>query len=47
MAPNGYNLISGKTNSRQSVETKELRRTNMLGKNKGKEFPKRPWKSRI
>ena len=26
MTPNGYNLTSGKTTSRQSDETKELRR---------------------
>jgi len=40
MVPNGYNLISGKTNSRQSLETKELRRQSMMGKNKGKSLPK-------
>ena len=40
MTPNGYNLISGKSNSRQSLETRELRRQSMIGKNKGKEYPK-------
>lgn len=41
MSPNGYNLISGRTLSRQSEETKELRRISMMGKNLGKIFPKR------
>lgn len=41
LTPNGYNLISGKSNSRQSIETKELRRESMLGKNKGKIYNKR------
>jgi hypothetical protein len=36
MTPNGYNLTSGKTMSRQSDETKELRRQNIIGKNVGK-----------
>lgn len=40
--PNGYNLTSGKTTSRQSDETKELRRENMIGKNLGKVLDKRP-----
>jgi hypothetical protein len=42
MTPNGYNLTSGKTMSRQSDETKELRRKNMIGKNLGKVLDKRP-----
>jgi hypothetical protein len=42
MTPNGYNLTSGKTTSRQSDETKELRRQSMLGKNSGKSLDKRP-----
>lgn len=42
MTPNGYNLTSGKTMSRQSNETKELRRKNMIGKNLGKVLDKRP-----
>jgi hypothetical protein len=41
MTPNGYNLTSGKTTSRQSNETKELRRINMIGKNLGKVLNKR------
>jgi len=41
MTPNGYNLISGKTLSRQSNETKELRRKSMIGKNLGKVLDKR------
>jgi group I intron endonuclease len=42
MTPNGYNLISGKTESRQSDETKELRRQSMIGKNLGRIMDKRP-----
>jgi group I intron endonuclease len=38
--PDGYNLITGKTNSRQSLETKELRRKSMIGKNKGNVYPR-------
>ncbi len=41
MVPNGYNLTSGKSLSRQSQETKDLRRESMLGKNKGKIHDKR------
>lgn len=41
MTPNGYNLITGKSNSRQSDETKELRRKSMMGKNLGKVLEKR------
>lgn len=44
MTPNGYNLTSGKTISRQSDETKELRRESMIGKNLGKILNKRPRK---
>lgn len=40
MSPNGYNLTTGKSNSRQSLETRELRRKSMIGKNKGKLLPK-------
>lgn len=42
MAPIGYNLITGKTMSRQSDETKELKRQSMMGKNVGKVWDKRP-----
>ncbi len=42
MAPNGYNLTSGGgANSRQSEETKQLRRESMMGKNVGKVYPRR------
>lgn len=41
MTPHGYNLTSGKSNSRQSEETKQMRKESMMGKNKGKSFPKR------
>lgn len=41
MTPSGYNLVSGKTNSRQSEETKEKRRMSMIGKNLGKVLDKR------
>jgi hypothetical protein len=44
MTPNGYNLVSGKTESRQSDETKELRRQSMIGKNLGRIMDKRPRK---
>lgn len=40
MTPNGYNLITGKTKSRQSIETREKRSQSMIGKNKGKSLPK-------
>lgn len=39
---NTINLTSGKTTSRQSDETKELRRQSMIGKNLGKILDKRP-----
>ena len=41
MSPNGYNLISGKTNCRQSEETKQLKRDSMIGKNVGRVMEKR------
>jgi group I intron endonuclease len=42
LSPNGYNLTTGgKTMSRQSEETKELKRQTMIGKNVGKVFDKR------
>jgi hypothetical protein len=41
MTPTGYNLISGKSESRQSEETKELRRQSMMGKNQGNVLEKR------
>ncbi len=39
--PNGYNLTSGRSNSRQSEITRNKRRTSMMGKNKGKELQRR------
>ena len=42
MSPNGYNLTSGKSTSRQSNETKELRKQSMIGKNLGRVMDKRP-----
>jgi len=44
MTPNGYNLITSGSNSRQSEETKQIRRESMMGKNKGKIYPRRPRK---
>lgn len=41
LSPNGYNLIIGGSNSRQSEETKEKRRQSMMGKNKGNVYPRR------
>lgn len=41
MTPHGYNLVSGRSNSRQSQETKEKRRQSMLGKNAGRVLDKR------
>ncbi len=42
LSPNGYNLTTGgKTISRQSEETKELKRQTMIGKNVGKILDKR------
>lgn len=40
LSPNGYNLTTGKSMSRQSDETRELRRQSMIGKNKGNVLPK-------
>jgi len=42
MTPNGYNLTSGGSNCFQSIETRQLKRENMIGKNLGKQYPKRP-----
>lgn len=44
MTPRGYNLVSGKSMSRQSEETKEKRRQSMLGVNVGRVYEKRPRK---
>ena len=41
LSPNGYNLKTGGSKSRDSEETKILKRNSMMGKNKGKVFPKR------
>jgi len=42
LTPNGYNLTTGGSEScRQSEKTKELKRESMIGKNKGKVYPKR------
>jgi hypothetical protein len=41
ITPNGYNLTTGKSKSRQSDETKNLRRKNMIGKNLGKSLNKK------
>ncbi len=41
MTPNGYNLTTGGNNCRQSEETKKLKSESMLGKNKGKVYPRR------
>lgn len=40
MTPNGYNLITGKPNSRHSDETKKLQRKSTMGKNLGKVLEK-------
>lgn len=40
LAPHGYNLTTGGSNSRQSDETKEKRRLSMIGKNLGKIYPR-------
>jgi group I intron endonuclease len=39
--PNGYNLMTGKSNSRQCDATREKRRVSMIGKNKGRNMQKR------
>ncbi len=41
MTPNGYNLTSGGKSGRDSDETKKLKSISMIGKNKGKVYPKR------
>mgnify|MGYP000209157578 CR=1 FL=1 len=41
LKPNGYNLTTGKSQSRQSEETKIKRSESMLGKNKGNSLKKR------
>jgi hypothetical protein len=41
LTPNGYNLTTGKSESRQSEETKIKRSESMIGKNKGKSLHKR------
>jgi group I intron endonuclease len=42
MTPNGYNLTSGGGCCFQSLETRQLKRESMIGKNLGKQYPKRP-----
>jgi hypothetical protein len=39
--PNGYNLTTGGDNYIQDESTQELKRISMIGKNKGKIYPKR------
>ena len=41
LSPNGYNLTTGKSVSRQSEETNKLKSISMIGKNVGKIYPKR------
>lgn len=41
MHPQGYNLTEGGSNGRQSIVTRERKRQSALGKNKGKEYPRR------
>jgi len=41
LSPNGYNLTNGGSVCRQSEETKQLKKESMIGKNKGKIYPKR------
>jgi group I intron endonuclease len=41
LAPNGYNLTSGGNFCKQTEETQILKRNSMIGKNKGKIYPKR------
>ena len=41
ITPNGYNLTDGGTLCKQSKESNELKRINMIGKNLGKCYPKR------
>lgn len=42
LKPNGYNLTTGGYNCKQLEETQELKRIKMIGKNKGKQYNKRP-----
>jgi len=41
LTPNGYNLTSGGNCCKHSKETNELKRISMIGKNKGKVYPKK------
>ena len=41
LSPNGYNLTSGGNFCKQTEETQMLKRFSMIGKNKGKIYPKR------
>ena len=41
LSPNGYNLTTGGNFCKQSAETLELKKINMIGKNKGKIYNKR------
>lgn len=41
LSPNGYNLTYGGKTCKQSEETQSLKRNSMIGKNKGKIYPKR------
>ena len=41
LSPNGYNLTNGGDFCKQSEETQILKRNSMIGKNKGKIYPKR------
>ncbi len=42
ITPNGYNLTTGGSNGRQSIETRELKSKSMIGKNKNRLLNKRP-----
>lgn len=44
LSPNGYNLTTGGNFCQQTKETQLLKRISMIGKNKGKIYPKRPRK---
>jgi group I intron endonuclease len=41
LSPNGYNLTDGGDNCIQTAETQMLKKISMIGKNKGKIYPKR------
>jgi len=41
LSPNGYNLTTGGISFIQTAETQMLKRISMIGKNKGKVYPKR------